>query len=113
MKRLSVLLFARSLSQVLVFCVLYGMGMGIQAVASGNLIPDYFGRTYFPKIMGYTSPITTFVSSIGAPLAGYVYDTSGSYLPAFRLFLVLMVISLICIILAKRPVHHSLKESGA
>ena len=109
----SVLLFARSLTHFLVFCVLYGMGIGIQAVASGNLIPDYYGRTNFPKIMGYTSPVTTFVSSLGPPLAGYLRDVSDSYIPAFRILLVLLVISFICILFAKRPVHHSLKESNA
>jgi len=109
----SILLFARSLPQVLAFCVVYGMGQGIQSVAAGNLLPDYFGRTEFPKIMGYTSPITTFVSSIGAPVTGYIRDRSGSYLPAFKILLVLLVMSFFCIIFAKRPVHVSLKESPA
>ncbi len=108
---LSILLFAHSLPQVLAFCIIYGTGQGIQSVAMGNLLPDYFGRTEFPKIMGFTSPITTFVSSIGAPIAGYIRDSSGSYLPAFKMMLVLLVISFVCIVFAKRPVHGSLKES--
>jgi MFS family permease len=106
----SVLLFAHSLPQILAFCILYGVGMGIQSVAGGNLIPDYYGRTNFPKIMGYTSPVTTFVSSVGAPVTGYFRDTTGSYIPAFKILLVLLVVSFFCIIFAKRPVHHSLKE---
>ncbi len=109
----SILLSARSLSQVLAFCVIYGMGQGIQSVASGNLIPDYYGRTEFPKIMGYTSPITTFVSSVGAPVTGYIRDHTGSYIPAFRILLFLLVVSLLCIVFAKRPVHRSLKEGHA
>jgi MFS family permease len=106
----SILLFAHNLTQVLVFCVLYGMGQGVQSVASGNLLPDYYGRTNFPKIMGYTSPITTFISSVGAPITGYIRDISGSYVPAFRILLVLIVVSFFCLLFAKRPVHPSLKE---
>jgi len=109
----SILLFAQSLQPVLAFCVIYGMGQGIQSVAMQNLMPDYFGRTEFPKIMGFTSPITTFVSSIGAPVAGYIRDSSGSYLLAFKIFLVLLVIAFICIVCAKRPMHFSLEESDA
>jgi MFS family permease len=109
----SILLFAHALPQILAFCIIYGVGQGIQSVAGGNLIPDYFGRTNFPKIMGYTSPVTTFVSSIGAPLAGYIRDISGSYVPAFRILLVLLVISLLCILFAKPPVHPSLKTGNA
>jgi len=109
----SLLLFAHSLPLVLAFFVLYGMGQGMQSVAMGNLLPDYFGRTEFPKIMGFTSPITTFVSSIGAPLMGYIRDSSGSYLPAFRILLVLLIISFFCIVFAKRPVHFSLREGRA
>jgi MFS family permease len=109
----SILQFAHSLPLVLAFFVLYGMGQGMQSVAMGNLLPDYFGRTEFPKIMGFTSPITTFVSSIGAPLMGYIRDSSGSYLPAFRILLVLLILSFFCVVFAKRPVHYSLREGQA
>jgi MFS family permease len=104
-----ILLFAHSLTLVLAYAVLYGISQGIQSVAMGNLFPDYFGRTEFPKIMGYTMPITTFVSSLGAPVVGYIRDVSGSYLPAFKVLLVLLAISFFCIVFAKPPKHPSLQ----
>jgi MFS family permease len=108
-----ILLFAHSLTLILAYAVIYGMSQGIQSVAMGNLFPDYFGRTEFPKIMGYTMPITTFVSSLGAPIVGYIRDVSGSYLPAFKVLLVLLAISFFCIVFAKPPRHPSLKTGGS
>jgi len=105
-----ILLFANSLALVVAYAVLYGMSQGIQSVAMGNLFPDYFGRTEFPKIMGYTMPITTFVSSLGAPVTGYIRDGSGSYLPAFKLLFALLAVSFFCIVFAKPPRHPSLKD---
>jgi len=105
----SVLLFANSVSLMIVYSVIYGIAGGIQSIAMGNLFPDYFGRSEFPKIMGYTMPFNTFISSVGAPLAGYIRDRTGSYVPAFKVFLVLLVISFFCILLAKPPLHPSLK----
>jgi MFS family permease len=107
----SILLFADALPLVLAFSVTYGMGQGIQTVATANLIPDYYGRSQFPKIMGYTSPVTTFISSVGAPITGYIRDTTGTYIPALQIMLVLLVMSFFCIVFAKRPVHPSLRES--
>jgi cyanate permease len=109
----SMLLFANSLSMMLVYAVIFGVSSGIQFIAFGNLFPDYFGRTEFPKIMGYTMPFNTFISSLGAPIVGYIRDITGSYLPAFRLLLFLLLVSLICIVIAKPPVHPSLKENKA
>jgi predicted MFS family arabinose efflux permease len=107
----SVLLFAKSLSMMLAYSIIFGVSSGISMIAMGNLIPDYFGRSQFPKIMGYTMPFNTFISSIGAPLAGYIRDTTGSYIPAFQVCLALLVVSFLCIIFAKPPKHPSLKAS--
>jgi MFS family permease len=76
----------------------------------GNLFPDYFGRSEFPKIMGYTMPFTTVVSSFGAPIAGFIREKTGHYNPAFQLFLVLSFVAFLCIFFAKPPVHPSLKN---
>jgi MFS family permease len=109
----SILLFAKSVPLMLTYSVIYGISSGIQAIAMGNLLPDYFGRTEFPKIMGYTMPFNTFISSLGAPIAGYIRDTTGSYVPAFQILLALLIVSFFCILFAKPPLHPSLKGSRA
>ena len=108
-----ILLFAGSVPVVLAYAVIYGISQGIQSIAMGNLFPDYFGRTEFPKIMGYTMPFNTFISSLGAPVTGYIRDISGSYVPAFKILLALLVVSFFCLLFAKPPRHPSLKTGEA
>jgi MFS family permease len=109
----SVLVLAKSLPMMLAYAVFFGIGSGIQSIAMGNLFPDFFGRSQFPKIMGYTMPFNTFISSLGAPIAGYIRDTAGSYVPAFKIFLAMLGVSFLCILFAKPPVHPSLKGNPA
>jgi MFS family permease len=104
------ILIARSLLVVILYCAILGIGFGIQGIAMGNLFPDYFGRSEFPKIMGFTTPVTTIGSSLGAPIAGYIRDTTGSYIPAFQVCLALMLLGFVCIFFAKPPMHPSLKR---
>ncbi len=105
----SILLFANSVPLMLAYSIVYGISAGIGSVAVGNLFPDYFGRTEFPKIMGYTMPFNTFISGLGAPITGFIRDAAGSYVPAFRILFVLLVVAFFCILFAKPPVHPSLK----
>jgi len=109
----SILLFADSVPMALAWAVTYGISQGVQSVAMGNLFPDYFGRTEFPKIMGYTMPFNTLISSLGVPITGYIRDITGSYVPAFRILLALLVVSFFCMLFAKPPRHPSLKASDA
>ncbi|MBN2419684.1 MAG: MFS transporter [Deltaproteobacteria bacterium] len=110
---LTILIFARSMGLVILCNVLIGIGIGIQGIALGNLIPDYFGRTEFPKMMGYTMPFTTFLSAIGSPVAGYIRDATGSYIPAFQFAIAALILGFIFIIFAKPPIHPSLEMSHA
>jgi MFS family permease len=109
----SILLFAKSIPVVLAYAVVYGISQGVQSIAMGNLYPDFFGRTEFPKIMGYTMPFNTFISGLGVPVTGYIRDICGSYVPAFKILLVLLVVSFICMIFAKPPKHPSLQAIEA
>jgi len=95
---------------IFIYCALLGIGFGIQSIAMGNLFPDYFGRTEFPKIMGYTMPITILLSSFGPTTAGIILDKTGSYTLAFEICLGAMIVGLICIVFAKPPKHPSLKN---
>ncbi len=109
----TVLIFARSWPLVLAYSIILGIAFGIQSIAMGNLFPDYFGRSEFPKIMGFTMPFTTIISSMGAPLTGFIRDAKGSYIPAFQISLALLVVAFFCILFAKPPVHPSLKKGPA
>jgi len=106
------ILIARSLPMVIAYCIILGIGFGINGIAMGNLVPDYFGRSEFPKIMGYTTPVFTIGSSLGAPVAGFIRDRTGSYIPAFEVCLAMLFIGLLCISFATPPVHPSLKEKA-
>ncbi len=109
----TILLFAHSWNIVLAYNVMLGIGFGIQSIAMGNLLPDYFGRSEFPKIMGYSMPFTTVLASFGAPIAGYIRDATGSYIFWFQLSLALMAVALFFIVFAKPPMHPSLRRRGA
>jgi MFS family permease len=106
---LVIILFAHSMGIVILCNVLMGIGFGIQTIALGNLIPDYFGRTEFPKMMGYTMPFTIVFSAIGSPVAGYIWERTGSYIPAFQFGIAVLLLGLIFIFFAKPPIHPSLR----
>jgi MFS family permease len=108
----ALLLVAKSVPMVLAYAVIYGISQGIGSIAVGNIFPDYFGRSEFPKIMGYTMPFNTFISGLGAPITGFIRDITGSYIPAFRILLALLAVSFFCILFAKPPRHPSMDASA-
>jgi len=109
---ISILLFANSVPLMIAYSILYGISGGIGSVAVGNLYPDYYGRTEFAKIMGYTMPFNTFLSGLAAPFTGYIRDLTGSYVPAFKVFFVLLVLAFVCVFFARPPLHPSLKTGA-
>jgi MFS family permease len=110
---LGILIFTNSLAFVFVYMVVLGLGFGAAMAATMNIFPNYFGISNYPKIMGTARLFWAFVGGAGAPLAGYIRETTGSYLPAFRVALVIVAAGLICLIFAKAPIHPSLKEKSA
>jgi len=110
---LGILIFTNSLAFVFVYMVVLGLGFGAAMAATMNIFPNYFGISNYPKIMGTARLFWAFVGGAGAPLAGYIRETTGSYLPAFRVAIVIVAAGLICLIFAKAPIHPSLKEESA
>jgi predicted MFS family arabinose efflux permease len=47
------------------------------------MIPEYFGRTHQGAIRGAVTPIMVVVSSLGAPIGGYLLDAGMSYTTFF------------------------------
>jgi len=108
---MTILLFTKNMTMVLAYSILFGTGFGIQGIALGTLFPNYFGMKEFPKIMGYMMPFSTIVGSLGAPAAGFIRDSMGSYIPAFEISLAMLILAFFCIFFARPPLHPSLVKA--
>lgn len=77
--------------------VTLGIGYGSMFVLGPLLIRDQFGTSAFGKIFGVTSSAMMLGSIIGTPLAGWVFDTQGSYQPIWFIFTGILLLALLLI----------------
>ena len=102
-------LLTRSLPMALLYVTVFGIGFGAFVVANTALFSVYFGPTSYPKIVGFMSFFAV-TGSVGAPLAGVIYDHTGSYLLPFSIGFLALLAGLACMIFARPPRHPSLTE---
>ena len=76
---LLLLTYGPGLVSVLSFALVHGLAWGVRGPIMQAIRADYFGRTNFGQIMGYSSVIVT-LGMVGGPLfAGLLADIFGSY----------------------------------
>ncbi|MFC1940587.1 MFS transporter [Chloroflexota bacterium] len=68
------------------FIIAFCLGWGFSITSRISLLRDHFGRSRFGTILGFVSGIMMFGMITGAPLAGWVFDTWGSYVGAWLSF---------------------------
>jgi len=61
------------------FVITFSLGWGCSVTSRLGLLRESFGRVSFGKILGFISGMMMLGNVTGAPLAGWVYDTWGSY----------------------------------
>ena len=83
--------------------VIFGLGYGAVTPLWSVLLSAMFGRAAFARIMGVMSPLTTPFMLAGMPFTTYVYETTGSYLPAFAVLIGGFVVSLVAVALLRLP----------
>lgn len=98
----------RSAPLAFTYSILFGIGLGSAMVSFMSLTSAYFGRTAFSKILGM-SMLFTLLSTLGAPVGGYIYEATNSYELAFIVGITGSLISFILILLLRPPVHPSMK----
>jgi len=96
-------LLNQTIAMVYVFLILFWIGIGIALPLEAGIRARYFGRKAFGSIGGTSMAFTTPIGVVAPIYAGWVYDNTGSYIPAFILFAALFAISAVLVSLAYPP----------
>ncbi len=88
---------------------LFGFGIGGMIFTSRFLWAEYYGRQHLGSILGLATTICLLVGGIGAPLAGYVHDTTGYYNTIWWVSVGLMLTCGIALVTAPIPKKPTIK----
>ena len=109
---LAVIAFADQAYMAYIFAGLYGIGIGGRIPLLTAIRGDYFGRKAFATIMG-VSMLPNNVGMLIAPLfAGYMFDTTGSYVVPFTIFAVLNFVGAFGMLFVRKPRFDVTDRSG-
>ena len=98
--------FAKSYSIAILFAFTWGFASGAPLVLNALLTGDYLGMKNFGAIYGILNIMANLGGSLGPAGAGFYFDSKGTYLPVFYLFIVLMLVGAV-ISLFTKPVSQS------
>jgi MFS family permease len=100
---LTILMNARILPLVYLHTVITGFSFGGIIVILPILLGNYFGRTNYARILGFSTPVTTIFSAGSPLLAAFIFDNYGSYQPHFIIALCMLGVGLVCSFFARPP----------
>ena len=92
------MLFGNGYSGFLIGASLFGFGMGGIVPMQGAVVGAAFGRESFGRVLGAMRPPMAIIHLLGVPFAGWVYDSTGTYEPAFLTFLVLYAVTTLVVL---------------
>ncbi|MEX0942020.1 MAG: MFS transporter [Pseudomonadales bacterium] len=87
----------------LVGACFFGFGMGGIVPMQSAIVGVVFGRASFGRVLGAMRPPMAAIQMIGVPFAGWMYDTTGNYQPAFITFLGLYLLAALVVLGLKVP----------
>jgi len=98
-----VLLYAKSTALVWLYAILMGIGMGGWAPLMPQLVTTNFGAGSFGVILGMMRLAQNLGLIVGPLIAGYTYDSMGTYQWVFVIFLALYAVAIPCIVAVRQP----------
>jgi len=98
---LLLLLGTSSMAMVWFFVVVFGLAIGGMFALEPLLISEYFGLASFGAIYGGIWVFVSIGFAGGAPLAGYIFDVTGSYDLAFILFIASTLVAMALLLFLK------------
>ena len=103
-------IYANSILIVFVSMAVFGLGIGGMMFLQNFIWADYFGRESVGSIRGLVNPINLVVGGLGAPVAGYIHDFTGTYDPAWWVGVALMVFAALLTIATPAPTKPATTE---
>jgi len=85
------------------YAISMGLGIGSWLPTMAMLVSSYFGMANYGAIFGAVTIPYAIGSAVGPLVAGGMYDTSGNYDTVFVLFLVCLLVSVVTILVTRRP----------
>jgi OFA family oxalate/formate antiporter-like MFS transporter len=81
----------------------FGVGLAGVGLLSEVVWADFFGRRYLGAIRGSTIPFQMTGNASGSLIAAFLFDLRGSYDDAFKAILALYALSVVLLLIARRP----------
>jgi len=106
------LMAVKSAAMAYAYAVLWGLSLGGVSVLIQLVWPHYYGRLSLGAIRGMAWPVLMMANSVGPLIAGWIYDTAGSYQRAFELFAGASVLAAVWMLLVRTPQHPSISEKA-
>ncbi len=92
---------------LLFFATLFGVAIGGVFPAWSTLVAWLFGTENYGMVLGLMTILTKGMAIIGVRMVGEIYDATGSYVPAFYIFIGAASLSVLLALLLKPPSENS------
>jgi len=93
--------FASTGAVIFIFVVFFAIALGGGVTLRGAMLSDYFGRASFGRALGIIMGASAIGGIIGPTLAGFTFDTTGSYRLIWLVYCGLTAISIAMILMLK------------
>ncbi len=97
-------IYAYSFIEIFISMAIFGLGIGGLMFIHSFIWADYFGRKNLGQIRGKVTPFILIFGGIGAPIAGYVRDFTGSYVTVWFAGMFMMFFASVLFFTCKKPI---------
>jgi MFS family permease len=99
------LLFLDEIWMLYCFVFLFGLFLGVRATSFMGIIGEFFGMRSLGALIGLTAAIGNLIGASAPFIAGFVFDTVGSYLIFFGIIMMLLLCAGLLSIIMHKPVE--------
>ena len=93
-------IFTREPILLILSAVAFGVQDSLMSVSLPLLIREIFGNKYYTQIHGFIRAGVGTLGTFSGVFVGWVYDTTGTFEPAFAILIALFAVDIVCVLAA-------------